>query len=75
MCKGYHHDRIAMRPSAFPVLQALAQIKQQVLLPLSLGTGASSSGPADWSEHSLLHPGELRANPDFVTWIRNYNRM
>lgn len=66
-----------MRPSAFPVLLALAQMKQQVLLPLSLGGagGAPEARSADWSERSLVQPGDLRANPDFVQWIRNYNRM
>ena len=68
-----------MRPSAFPVIGALTQIKQEVFLPLSLATTAAATGaastPRDWSEHGLVQPGELRANPDFVQWIRNYNRM
>ena len=64
-----------MRPSAFPVIAALTQIKQQVLMPLTLAAAVGGANGADWSQHSLVPPAELRTNPDFVQWIRKYNSM
>jgi hypothetical protein len=64
ICRGYAHDRMAMRPSANPITSALIAARQ-ILQQQAAGT--------DWSNRALVNAEEMRANPNFVNWVRRYN--
>jgi len=66
VCRNFAHDRVAMRPSANPITAAIIAARQAL--------HAAAPG-ADWCSYALVRAEEMRANPNFVQWVRRYNQV
>ena len=66
LCRGFHHDRLKVRPSAFTVVLELKGVKAELEQMRDI---------KDWSQVALASLDHIRDDHPFAAWIKKYNQM